>query len=191
MLNQRLRAFVRVSFLIGFVLPILWASHAQSFPDVFEIVNLNASADKCEYLREGIIRINYSLNCTGGQGTENRYLILALNDSFNFVDSLGYKPYIKYPSGVSPKSANYTFENERGFNMLKVFLYAVNNESNLIHETKITCNLSPTLRCKINRTYDFADSSFIRLIPECSKRGSCEVEIINKVPEVLDIWYGK
>jgi hypothetical protein len=74
MLNQRLRAFVRVSFLIGFVLPILWASHAQSFPDVFEIVNLNASADKCEYLREGIIRINYSLNCTGGQGTENQYV---------------------------------------------------------------------------------------------------------------------
>ena len=195
MLKNPLRSPVKACLLASFIVLILIIGlldvHGQKDPEIFKIISLNASTDQNAYVRNDIIRVDFSLNCSG-IGLENKFLILALNDSFRFKYSDIYKPNVDYPDGIGLQTANYSFENETRapniitFKKLKVWLHEVNDDEKNVYRTNITCNISPTLKCNINRTYDLTDRSFITLSPKCDERHPCKIDVKNMNPEIIE-----
>lgn len=193
MLKDYSSAFIKSYLLLVLILIIgFLAIPVAGDPDIFEIINLKAHADK-EYFINDTIRLEYVLNCTGGSGTENRKFILKLDDSFDFVNSTRYMPDVKYPDKVGTQTKKFAFEYDRRpdrsivFKKLVVYLYNVNSDPNSIKETRITCNITPILKkCKTNHTYDLTDYCFISLVPSCNNRSPCKIKILNADPEILE-----
>jgi hypothetical protein len=157
--------------------------NSQSPPPIFKIENMTASPDKGEYLRNDMIRIEYNLYCSGNTGEKS--FVFKANKSFDLNTLPKYKPNIIYPSGIGNQSKKpYFYSTPEGFKRYFVPLFD-NNSKSKRYITKITINISPTSECKLNRTFDLTDRSFVEISPG-GKRIQSPIRIVNKNPEIIN-----
>jgi hypothetical protein len=164
----------------------------SQIPSWFIVHDITASTspDKYGYQRNENIMINYSINCSGNEGGD-KYFIFKENKSFHIDDTPGHGPSVSYPDNIgdqntTPDLFDDTFANEK-LKRCKIWIYD-NNTRKEISPTIIILNISPTLNCTANTTYDLTSQSFVELKiphPEKLNRIKSEIRVINKNPEVV------
>ncbi|MDD4651075.1 MAG: hypothetical protein PHQ34_02485 [Methanothrix sp.] len=156
--------------------------YSQSPPAIFKIENITAFPDKGVYLRNEIIQIEYKLNCSGKTGEKS--FIFKANRSFEINETPRYEPRVVYPPEIGHKSEKpYFYSTPDGFRRYYVPLFDNNNGSRR-YLIEIMLNISPTLECRLNRTYNLADRSFVDIRP-AGRRISSSIEIVNRNPDVI------
>lgn len=183
MWSKHARASIKLFVAFVLILVIgLDICNAQSLPERFRIKDITAHTDKSEYLRNETIDVIYTLNCSGKSGDKS--FSFKENDNFDLVSSVDEIKII-YPPNIGFQSDK-PMISERGnkFKVLTVPLFD-NNSNNLICITKIPLSISLTSGCRLNRTFDLTDRSFVELVPQCEKRVRSEIKIINKNPEIV------
>ncbi len=182
--NRHMISFKRfVIFVVILLITLNTVNSEKSRPAIFEIKNINASTDKDIYFRNDMIPVEYNINCSGKTG--EKYFVFKANKSFYLNEAPQYKPNISYPSGVGIHSEKpKPYSTPEGFRRYYIPLFDNNSESNS-YLTKITLNISPTSECKLNRTFDLTDRSFVDICP-IGKRIPSPIRIINKNPEIIN-----
>jgi hypothetical protein len=185
MLTEHCRALIKRFLALAFVLLIgLSTVDSQTIPHIFEIKNISATTDNEKYFRHNIVRVTYTLNCSG-KVSSNKFFCFKDNESFHLNEMVNFIPKVIYPPYIGQQSKKPYFESTPdGFRRYYVPLFDNNNQSRMCYQTKITLNISPTSECKLNRTFDLTDRSFVDICP-AGKRTPSPIRIINKNPEII------